>query len=196
MSIQLLYHQGARAGIPLAVQNTGLLVSGHGINGIDPPLVDLQEQIDDSAREGRHLGGECIHRRGLRGWQHSRNAQGCLALGLGFAVAPHSRVNAEGKCTMPSFMIRPNVALALIVLVWTAIVYQIEIHNVNPCLTLSHLALVDTPAVITGMDQSVHVQRVCIKELAIEIAHTPVYGSNFSACATNVAMYGSITSAV
>jgi hypothetical protein len=56
--IQLLYHQGARANIPSAVRNTRPLGSGHGIDGIDPPLVDLQEQINDSAREGRHLGGE------------------------------------------------------------------------------------------------------------------------------------------
>jgi hypothetical protein len=41
--IQLLYRQGAHAGIPSAIRNAGLLVSGHGINGINPPLVDLQE---------------------------------------------------------------------------------------------------------------------------------------------------------
>jgi hypothetical protein len=60
--IQLLYNQGACAGIPLAVQNAGLLVSGHVINGIDPPLINLQEQINDSVREGHRLDGECIHR--------------------------------------------------------------------------------------------------------------------------------------
>jgi hypothetical protein len=57
-SIQLLYHQGARASIPSAIQNAGLLVSSHRIDGIDPPLVNLQEQIDDSVHEGGHLGRE------------------------------------------------------------------------------------------------------------------------------------------
>ncbi len=58
MPIQLLYHQGARVGILSAVQNAGPLVSGHRIDGIDPPLVNLQEQIDDSVHEGGHLGRE------------------------------------------------------------------------------------------------------------------------------------------
>jgi hypothetical protein len=97
---------------------------------------------------------------------------------------------------MPSLVIWPDVALALIVLVWTAIVYQIEIHNVDPCLTLSYLALVDVPAVITGMDQPVQVQRLCIKELAVDVAHTPVDGSDFSTRTTGAAMYGSTTLAV
>jgi hypothetical protein len=75
-------------------------------------------------------------------------------------------------------------------------VYQIEIHNINPRLTLSHLALVGVPAVITGMNQPVQVQCVCIEELAIDVAHTLVDSYNFSARITNAAMYGSTTLAV
>ena len=71
-------------------------------------------------------------------------------------------------------MIRPNVALALAVLVWTAIVYRIGIHNVDPRLPLSHLKLADAPAAIAGTDQPVQVQRVRIAELAVDVAHTPV----------------------
>jgi hypothetical protein len=97
---------------------------------------------------------------------------------------------------MPSLVIRPDVALALVVLVCTAIVYQIEMHNVDPHLTLPPLALVDVPAVITGTDQPVQVQHACIKELAVDVAHTPVDGSDFSVCATDAAMCGSTTSAV
>ncbi len=74
--------------------------------------------------------------------------------------------------------------------------YQIEIRNVNLCLTLSHLALVNVPVVITGMDQPVQFQRVCIEELAVNVARTPVDGSDFSTRATDAAMYGSTTLAV
>ena len=101
MPIQLLYNQGARTVIPSAIQIAGLLVSGHGINGIDPPLVDLQEQINDSAREGRYLSGERVHRCRLRGGQRSHDAQRRLALSLGFAVAPHSCINAKGSAQCP-----------------------------------------------------------------------------------------------
>jgi hypothetical protein len=93
-------------------------------------------------------------------------------------------------------MIRADIALALAVLVWTVIVYQIEMHNIDLRLPLSHLALVDVPAVITGMDQSIQVQCIYVKELAIDVAHTPFNGSNFSAHATNASMCGSTTSAV